>query len=110
MTIETAVHEWMAWTKENFPKSTAESSLVHLQREIKEVLEELNADEPSPRQHEAVMSLMEYADCILCLLTSAGMAGLTIDQLFRAIINKMQINYKRKWVDNGDGTYSHVKE
>jgi dATP/dGTP pyrophosphohydrolase len=107
--FEYAVNSWMKWTKVSFPKSSADSTLKHLQREIKEVLEELESDTPHPRQDNSVMTLMEYSDAMICLLTSAGKSGFTIEQLKTAIMNKMQINYKRKWKDNGDGTYSHVK-
>lgn len=105
-----AVSTWMAWTKENFPKSGAKSSLIHLQEEIKEVLRELDMDEPHPRQDESVMTLMEYADCMICLLTAVGKSGMTIEQLLKAMMNKMQTNYKRKWKLNPDNTYSHIKE
>lgn len=109
--IVTAIDQWMVWANINFSKSTAQSSLVHLRREIKEVLNELDSDDPHPRQDGATMTLMEYADSMICLITAAGKSGLTADQLFSAIKNKMYINmHKRKWQDNGDGTYSHIKE
>lgn len=102
-----AVHEWMQWTKNNFPKSGTKSSLIHLQEEIKELLEAI--EDPGTFTYHEGITLMEFADCMICLLTAAGKSGMTIMQLFRAIMNKMQTNYKRTWKLNPDDTYSHVK-
>lgn len=107
--IENAVEKWMQWTKENFPASGAKASLIHLQEEIKEVIEEIDSEFPTPTSEEGI-ALMEYADCFICLITAAGKSGFAIQELFKAIENKMNINYKRKWVLNPDNTYSHVKE
>lgn len=106
-TIESSVTRWMEWTQTNFPKSGAKSSLIHLQEEIKEVLEAI--DDPTTREHHEGIALMEYADCFICLLTAAGKSGFTIQELFKASQNKMNINYKREWILNADNTYSHVK-
>lgn len=102
-----ATSEWMKWTKDNFPRSGAKSSLIHLQEEIKEVLEAI--DDPASYTHHEGITLMEFADCMICLLTASGKSGFTILQLFKAIMNKMQTNYKRTWRLNPDDTYSHVK-
>lgn len=104
-----AIKEWMQWTRDNFPKSGAKASLIHLQEEIEEVLKELDADEPYMRQHESTMTLGEFADCLLCLITAAGKCDLSIHQLFSAVMNKAKVNYKRIWLENSDNTYSHVK-
>lgn len=106
--IQEAVRVWMAWTVANFPKSGEKASLIHLREEINEVIEALESEFPTPESEEGV-PLMEYADCMICLLTAAGKSGFTIEELFRAVKNKMNINYKRKWVSNEDGTYSHIK-
>lgn len=107
LAIVDAVKKWMGWTVDNFPKSGAKAALIHLQEEIKEVIEAMESDVPTPISEEGV-PLMEYADCMICLLTAAGKSGFTIEELFRAIKNKMNINYTRKWVLNDDNTYSHV--
>lgn len=107
ITIESSVEKWMQWTNVNFPKSGTEASLIHLQEEIKELLEAIN--DPAKFEYNEGIALMEYADCFICLLTAAGKSGFTIEQLFKAIQNKMEINYNRKWVLNADNTYSHVK-
>lgn len=106
--FEEAVQKWMVWTRENFPASGAESSLIHLQEEIKEVLEAISSDDPHPIQDNGI-PLMEYADCFICLLTAAGKSGFDLEQIRKAIMNKMEINYRRKWKLNADNTYSHVK-
>lgn len=105
--FQDAVNIWMNWTKENFPASGAKASLIHLREEIKEVIEEIDSEFPTATSEEGI-TLMEYADCFICLLTAAGKSGFTIQELFKSIKNKMNINYKRKWKLNPDNTYSHI--
>ncbi len=88
-----------------FPLSTPESSLVHLKCEADEVLAELNFDY-STRER----LLIEYADMMLCIISSATGRGITSSELVEAMHKKVQINKGRKWKYNGDGTYSHIKE
>jgi NTP pyrophosphatase (non-canonical NTP hydrolase) len=109
LSIVEAFQTWMNWTEINFPKSGPKSSLIHLQEEIKEVLEAMDSDVPTFTSEEGI-TLMEYADCMICLITAAGKSGFTIEELFKAIKNKMEMNYKREWVLNANGTYSHVKK
>lgn len=107
-----AVQQWMQWTNDNFPRSGPKSSLIHLQEEIKEVLDAIDwikPDGPNPISEEGI-PLIEYADCMICLLTAAGKSGFYIEELMRAIMNKMKINYTRKWKLNPDNTYSHIKD
>lgn len=101
------IQDWMEKVKEIFPKSTSVGSLRHLLREIQETIDEIDSDDPSPLQDEGI-PLMEYADCILCILSSASFAGFTSEQIFKAVNNKIDINYKRSWKYNGDNTYSHI--
>lgn len=103
------MQDWMDWVKVHFTESTSISSIKHLKTEIQELLDEIDSDDPSPLQDEGI-PLLEYADCILCLLSSASLAGFNSEQITKALQNKASNNmYRRSWKSNGDGTYSHVK-
>lgn len=103
-TIQELEHERLQWSFQNFPDATAYSSLQKLKGEITEVEQELMADE---RDYPKILE--EYADCLMCLFDSAGRAGITPDDVFKAFEKKLQKNKARKWVKNPDNTYSHVK-
>lgn len=83
-----------------FPTATAFSSLQKAKDEIEEI--ELDITFCTVRAEE-------YADAIFCIMDSANRAGLTPEIVFRAMAEKLKVNMKREWVDNGDGTYSHKK-
>lgn len=89
------------FTQATFLKATAYSSLQKLKEEIKEVENALPFDDDS---------LEEYVDCFMCLLDSAARDGYTVNQLRHAFAKKLAKNQAREWIDNGDGTYSHVKK
>lgn len=94
------------WNDETFPQSNTFSTLAHLQDEILEVIDALNAN----TFHEAEIP-KEFADCFILLFAAAHKAGMSYDDITRAIDEKMQINYKRKWgAPDGNGVVHHVKE
>jgi NTP pyrophosphatase (non-canonical NTP hydrolase) len=95
---------WKSFVNRVFVKSTADSSIVHLEREVDELKDEL-----TKRPYDVEKLTEEYADCILCLLSSAAKAGLDHSVLSDAIRRKIFKNIDRQWRDNGDGTYSHIK-
>ena len=70
--------------------------LMHLKKEIEEVI---NA--PNDR--------LEWADCFLLLLDAAFRNGYSMQDLIDFGIEKLEINKKRTWTKNKDGTFSHVK-
>ncbi|MAB38932.1 MAG: hypothetical protein CL528_00450 [Aequorivita sp.] len=89
------------WSKRTFPDATPISSLRKLESEIKEIEADLNAGTPKPE---------EYADALMCLLDSAGRAGISLPTIIDAYHTKIQINKKRNWYKNPDNSYSHIKE
>lgn len=99
-TFEQIAQEWQDGVLKMFPNSTAESCLVGLRREINEVLTEDNKED----------KLKEYADCFIYLLSSCAYAGFNTNEIVKATQEKIQINLERKWKENPDGTYSHIKE
>jgi len=93
--------ERFEWSLKTFPEATKESSLFKLREEIKEILKDLKKGHANP---------IEYADALMCLLDSAGRAGLSIKDILQAFQHKLEINKKRTWKKNPDNSYSHVKE
>lgn len=101
----TFIDDWIKFTKTIFPKSSSISSIKHMKTEIKELENELDSDiEDSNKIAD------EYADCIICLITSAGKHGFDGEEIIASIKRKINANERRKWKDNGDGTYSHIKQ
>lgn len=99
-------HLRLLWSYKTFPDATPVSSLLKLKEEINEVTEQLNA---GPFDVDAAKLHDEYADCLMCLLDSAGRAGVTVLQIFEAFADKFERNKKRTWEKNPDNTYSHIK-
>jgi hypothetical protein len=95
--------ERLKWSLEIFPEATAISSLNKLRGEIDEVERDLRMGFIDDGARE------EYADCLMCLFDSAGRAGISPDEIFKAFEKKLAKNKARKWVKNPDNTYSHVK-
>jgi len=93
------IKQHIEFTSKTFTNGTSYGALLHLKREIEEVMEE------SDKNKLAV----EFADCLGCLIDSANRAGVTPDILFKAFYDKLQLNKSRQWQDNGDGSYSHIK-
>jgi hypothetical protein len=96
-----AFAEHLTWTTSTFPKGTATGALLHLEREIKEVRDELPKD--------TFALAVEFADCLGCLIDAANRSGVNPKVLLDAFCYKLEINKGRKWKDNGDGSYSHIK-
>ncbi len=97
--------EHVSWAKEVFPKATAQGALDHAARELVEI--ELELQKP---ELNSVAIITEYADAIGCILNSFTKAGYDMEDFKRAFRAKLIINKGRKWQDNGDGSYSHIKE
>jgi hypothetical protein len=101
--------ERIEWALKTFPTATANSSLIKLKKEIKEVEKELKYLNNFPEQYEHEKLKIEYADCLMCLFDSAARVEITPLELFESFEKKLAINKARKWVKNPDNTYSHVK-
>lgn len=92
-----------AWQVETFGQATALSKMAHLKEEVKELEEDLKTNAPDRR--------LEFADCFMLLFGAAASDGMDYDDICKAIDEKMQINYKRKWgKPNADGVVNHIKE
>lgn len=88
-----------------FAVATSFSSISKLKWETYELLEALRCRETFG-DHAL---LLEYIDCMMCLVDSAARAGFTTNQIKAAFAFKLNKNKERKWQRNDDNTYSHVK-
>jgi hypothetical protein len=109
-TFEEVFKDFAQFSKDTFVKSTASSSLIHLRDEIDEVVSELWLKDRQPGTFNRKELLAEYADCFLCLISSATRADVTVEELVKAMDEKTQINKGREWTERPNGTYKHVKK
>lgn len=108
-TLEFLFEKHQEFAKNKFPKSTWESSLRGLEREIKEV-ELAHSDYLVIDGSENKEKLgLEYIDCFMYLLDSAKRAGFNVGEIKKMFKNKLEINLNREWKLNIDGSYSHIK-
>lgn len=101
-TIFQLEEERYAWSLSTFPEASALGSLKKLKEEVAEI--EVNIS-------EGERDVMEYADCLMCLFDSARRQKepITIQEIFDAFEKKLEINKKRTWAKNDNGSYSHIK-
>jgi hypothetical protein len=86
------------FTDKTFGESTPRSKALHLAEEAHEV-----AEDPS--------DIIEWADCTILLLDGLRKAGFTTQDLYDAVLRKMEINKNRKWGEkDADGVVRHVKD
>lgn len=98
------IQEHLEWTSKTFPKGTAHGAALHAEREIHEVQEDIIRSAPKEQLIE------EYADVLGCIIDSINRSGITPEEVNEVFNRKLQKNKARKWKDNGDGSYSHIKE
>lgn len=103
-TLEQLLREHLQWTSTTFPKGTSIGALLHAEREIKEVRDDIFLGMSFDKKRE------EYADVLGCIFDSMNREGITVENVIEAWDKKLQVNKSRKWKDNGDGSYSHIKE
>lgn len=103
-TFEQLIQEHGNWADATFPKGTAKGALLHAHREVDEIISDI--DNGNDEQSIAT----EYADAIFCIMDSARRRGISMDKLILAGDAKLQKNKARQWRDNGDGSYSHIKQ
>ncbi len=104
--IEDILKDYNKWASNQFPNSTAISSLIGLKREIEEVIEEINLES---FYHDKERLAIEYADCLMYIIDSSRRSGIDEAELFMYFDKKLEINKKRDWKINNDKSYSHIK-
>jgi len=83
------------WAQVTFGVGTPERIFERMLEE----LEELRACPPEKRDEE-------IADVLICLMRYARARDLDLGKL---VVDKMEVNRKRRWRSNGDGTGQHVR-
>ncbi len=91
-----------------FPNSTWESSLIGLEREIREVRDARNDYCVIDGESNRKILGIEYVDCFMYLLDSMSRLGFTVADLKNLFKEKFDINENRDWKQNPDGSYSHI--
>jgi NTP pyrophosphatase (non-canonical NTP hydrolase) len=93
------------WQLETFPNATAQSKLIHLQEEVKELFEAIDL------QMSDDMVRLEFADCFTLLFGAAKAYGLSYSDCVDCIELKSEINLNRKWgTPDENGVVKHIKE
>lgn len=119
--IRDIIKRYNEWSEKQFPDSTAISSLNGLKRECDECINDIDTLEIYCKNYNECNTgedfdylfnnaRIEYADCLIYLIDSARRFGLSIDSLFSAMDEKLQINKERNWKINDDKSYSHIKD
>jgi len=93
--------DYLAWAENAFPESTALSCARHLEKEVKELLYELEF--PFAKTDKAKVD-EEICDCLMLILHAAYRAKTDLNKELR---RKLEINRTRKWVLNEDGFREH---
>jgi hypothetical protein len=84
------------FTEKTFPDATARSKALHMAEEAQEA-----AADPA--------DVLEWADCMILLLDAARKAGFSTDDIFQAVLKKMDINKQRTWGPRDkDGLVRHI--
>ena len=97
------------WSDQTFGnKHRNPSVLYHLIEEINELIYNFNLSNNMENKYSLIKE--EFADCFILLLDSASHAGITANDLFDIIVDKMEINKKRKWGQpDKNGIIKHIK-
>ena len=86
------------FTDKTFGASTPRAKALHLAEEAREA-----ADDPA--------DILEWADCMILLLDGARKAGFATEDIYQAVLRKMEINKARKWgKSDADGVVRHVED
>lgn len=96
LTFEGAAGTFLEFSRATFLNATALSSLRKLKKELEELHDSWDLD--------------EYVDCFLCLIDSADRQGYTMEQIIEGMVHKTGINRQRRWFENPDHSYSHLKD
>lgn len=102
MELQKLIEDHVAYGRKAWPKATPFSSLEKAKDEIKEV--------EAAFLHGPAQTTEEYVDVLMCIYDSADRAGISPGTLKEAFEKKLNINKQRRWKENPNGSYSHVKE
>ena len=93
--------DWGDTSLKLFPLATWQGSLIHAKEELDEII-----DEPDDAK-----AVIEYADVVMCVITSIYQHGFTLEQIAQGLKEKAEINKGRTWRFIEDGKYyKHIKK
>lgn len=97
------------WQDSVFTEATPLSAATHLQREVVELVFEIQKLKFQPANHLDTSALeKEIADCFLLIVGVAHLSGINLEA---AIEEKMKINRRRIWgKPDSEGVVEHVRE
>lgn len=99
-TLQEIAKEINDWQDRIFIHATPLSAAKHLQREIRELIFDIENGNPKTAESEV-------ADCFILLLAVTYLLGIDLEQ---ATDEKMAINFKRSWGEpDADGVVEHVR-
>lgn len=102
--LQKFVNEHRAWAKKTFGDTPRTAAVKHLQKEVKELLDEIENAGP---EYDIKI---EFADCMILLLHAADKNGIDVKELFETMKHKFAINQTRRWpTPNADGVAEHIK-
>lgn len=110
---------WSDWTAQKFYKGLTDGEqFEHLSKKLIDEVRELreaaisfaNAESNDTIGENFGKSRLkdELADCFGILLNAAHIGGIDIKQIIQATNYKLDVNKRRNWVENPDGTFSHA--
>lgn|SRR3989338_1430190 len=90
------------WQDQTFPESTSLSRAKHLQKEVQELIDDLESDH--------IGAELEFADCFILLFGAAKKYGFNYEWICEIIQRKFEVNQSRKWgIPDADGVVNHLK-
>lgn len=104
-TLSSILSDVFEWQDKTFPAADPLSKLHHLKEEVEELIFAV-FHEYCQRDIER-----EFADCFLLLFGAADKSGLSLKDINRIMLEKMEINKARSWGEpDKNGVVKHVKE
>jgi hypothetical protein len=116
--IQTLQFDIQKWSDETFGKHRIATPIVyHLKKEVDELIEKLedwhkgqygSMEVCAEKLHEIKM---EFADCFMLLIDAAAHFPLTMDAIYKATEEKLEINKNRKWGQQDEnGVIEHIRD
>lgn len=90
------------WTDDVFPEQGIIPTLLHLRREVNELIEAIETGQTE----EYIM--YEFADVYLILLNAISKKGCRLCDVHDYAVRKMNVNRSRDWQRLPDGSYHHL--
>lgn len=82
------------WANFAFPNRTAGSAFLKMFEEMGELVRKPDSPE-------------EYADIFIMLLDLASMHKIDAEQLYKAVVAKLTVNFQRQWLQTTTGVFQH---